>query len=392
MTALRLTAPELAIVLSGALWGLYWIPVRYLEARGVGVVWFTLAVFVAGLVLLVPVVVRWPGARAAFTPRMLVTGFLTGGAFVLYSIAIALTEVVTAILLFYLSPVWATVLGRFVLAERLTGARLAALGLGLGGLWVVLGGESGAPLPRNLGDWFALVSGIAWAAGTIRVHQDAAVSPAAHVTSLFVGGTAATALIALLPPVDPRPPGSSPRGRPRRDRPRRRGGERGEHARRPVGGAAREPGARGAAHDDGGGDGSRLGRRVRRRGVRRGAGGRIGADRRRRRRRGAAGGPPPSRPAGRRPISRAVRLGSAPVTPSGPGGRRKAGRPNAARRMRPGGGAARRWRDAPGSRRGSSPKPADQKSPGPMMPSGAGLIGTCPGCAATRAIQAPTAG
>ena len=104
------------------------------------------------------------------------TGFLTGGAFVLYSIAIALTEVVTAILLFYLSPVWATVLGRFVLAERLTGARLAALGLGLGGLWVVLGGESGAPLPRNLGDWFALVSGIAWAAGTIRVHQDAAVS------------------------------------------------------------------------------------------------------------------------------------------------------------------------------------------------------------------------
>ena len=206
MTALRLTAPELAIVLSGALWGLYWIPVRYLEARGVGVVWFTLAVFVAGLVLLVPVVARWPGARAAFTPRMLVTGFLTGGAFVLYSIAIALTEVVTAILLFYLSPVWATVLGRFVLAERLTGARLAALGLGLGGLWVVLGGESGAPLPRNLGDWFALVSGIAWAAGTIRVHQDAAVSPAAHVTSLFVGGTAATALIALLPPVDPGPP------------------------------------------------------------------------------------------------------------------------------------------------------------------------------------------
>ena len=201
----RLTAPELAIALSGALWGLYWIPVRYLEARGVDAVWLTLGVFGAGLVLLVPVVVRWPGARAAFTPRMLVTGLLTGGAFILYSIAIALTEVVTAILLFYLSPVWATVLGRFVLGEHLTGTRLAALGLALGGLWVVLGGESGVPLPRNTGDWFALAAGVAWALGTIRVHQDTAVPPVAHVTSLFVGGTVATVLVSLLPFVDPGP-------------------------------------------------------------------------------------------------------------------------------------------------------------------------------------------
>ena len=201
----RLTAPELAIVFSGALWGLYWIPVRYLEARGVDAVWLTLGVFVTGLVLLVPVVVRWPGARAAFTPRMLVTGLLTGGAFILYSIAIALTEVVTAILLFYLSPVWATVLGRMVLGEHLTGARIAALGLGLGGLWVVLGGESGVPLPRNTGDWFALTAGVAWAFGTIRVYQDTAETPVAHVTSLFVGGTVATVLVSLLPFVDPGP-------------------------------------------------------------------------------------------------------------------------------------------------------------------------------------------
>ena len=195
----RLSGPEIAIVVSGALWGLYWIPVRYLEARGFGAVWFTLGVFVAGLVLLVPALIRWPHARAAFTPRMLITGLLTGGAFILYSISIALTDVVTAILLFYLSPVWATVLGRLVLAERLTRARLAALGLGLGGLWVVLGGESGVPLPRNTGDWFALVAGLAWAFGTIRVHQDAAVSPTAHVTSLFIGGTAAVLIVSLLP-------------------------------------------------------------------------------------------------------------------------------------------------------------------------------------------------
>ena len=36
---LRLTTPEIAILASGALWGLYWIPLRHLEGRGVDAVW-----------------------------------------------------------------------------------------------------------------------------------------------------------------------------------------------------------------------------------------------------------------------------------------------------------------------------------------------------------------
>ena len=195
----RLTAPEIAIAAFGSIWGLYWIPVRYLEARGVDVIWTTLGLFVGGLALLAPILARHPPARAVLTPRMLLTGLLTGGAFVLYSIAIALTEVVTAILLFYLSPVWATLLGRVLLGERLVATRLVALVLGLGGLWVVLGGESGVPLPRNPGDWYALIAGIAWALGTLRVHEDTATSPVAHVTALFIGGTAVIAVFSLLP-------------------------------------------------------------------------------------------------------------------------------------------------------------------------------------------------
>lgn len=195
----RLAAPEIAILVSGALWGLYWIPVRHLHDEGVDVVWTTLGLFVVALAIFVPVLIRHPPARAAFSTRMIATGMLTGGAFVLYSISIVFTEVVTAILLFYLSPVWATVLGRVLLGERLTGSRAAALVLGLGGLWVVLGGESGVPLPRNIGDWCALVAGVTWALGSLRVHQDATVSTAAHTAALFVGGTVVIAVIALLP-------------------------------------------------------------------------------------------------------------------------------------------------------------------------------------------------
>ena len=199
MTRPRLTGPETAIAISGALWGLYWIPIRHLEARGMGVVWIMLGLFATALAIFVPILVRHLPARAVFAPRMLLTGLFTGGSFVLYSVSIVLTEVVTAILLFYLSPVWATALGRLLLGERLTGSRVAALALGLGGLWVVLGGESGVPLPRNAGDWCALIAGVTWALGTLRVHQDAEVSPIAHTAALFVGGTAVIATIALLP-------------------------------------------------------------------------------------------------------------------------------------------------------------------------------------------------
>ena len=207
----RLTGPETAIAISGALWGLYWIPVRHLEASGVGVVWMTVGLFVVALALLVPVLIRHPPARAVFTPRMLATGLLTGSSFVLYSVSIVLTEVVTAILLFYLSPVWATVLGRVLLAERFTVSRVAALVLGLGGLWVVLGGESGLPLPRNPGDWCALTAGLTWALGTLRVHQDAAISPIAHTGALFVGGAVVIAIVALLPAMEaPVPAATAP--------------------------------------------------------------------------------------------------------------------------------------------------------------------------------------
>ena len=196
---MRLAAPEAAIVAFGALWGLYWIPIRHLEARGVDAVWTTLGLFICALALVVPLVVRTAQVRVLLTPRMLLTGLLTGGSFVLYSISIALTEVVTAILLFYLSPVWATLLGRALLGERLTRTRVAALALGFGGLWVVLGGEAWVPLPANAGDWCALTAGVTWAFGTLRVHQDTAISSVAHCASLFVGGAVVIAVVSLLP-------------------------------------------------------------------------------------------------------------------------------------------------------------------------------------------------
>ena len=65
---LRLTRPEIAIVACGAMWGLYWIPLRHLEGHGVDAVWTMRGLFVVSLVVLVPFLIRHAPTRTGFTP------------------------------------------------------------------------------------------------------------------------------------------------------------------------------------------------------------------------------------------------------------------------------------------------------------------------------------
>ena len=104
----------------------------------------------------------------------LLPGLLSGFAFALYIASINETEVVRAILLFYMSPLWSTLLGVVILKERLTPNRMIALLLAFSGLYVVLVVESGLPIPRNTGDWFALVSGACWSIASVKLFQDGA--------------------------------------------------------------------------------------------------------------------------------------------------------------------------------------------------------------------------
>jgi drug/metabolite transporter (DMT)-like permease len=104
----------------------------------------------------------------------LLPGLLAGFAFALYIASLVLTDVVRAILLFYMSPLWSTLLGILVLKERLTGNRVVALLLAFSGLYIVLVVEGGLPIPRNKGDWFALTSGFCWSIASVKLFQGGA--------------------------------------------------------------------------------------------------------------------------------------------------------------------------------------------------------------------------
>ena len=158
--------PAIAVALCGAMWGVFWVPLHWFGSEGGGGAWVSLIFNALAMLSALP----WLTQRKAWTGFMdqSVNGLLLGTAFSLYTVSLVLTDVIHAILLFYLTPVWSTIAGWLLFRERLSASRLLAMAMGFAGLAVVLGVKDGIPLPRNWGDALALLSGMLWAAGTIR--------------------------------------------------------------------------------------------------------------------------------------------------------------------------------------------------------------------------------
>ena len=166
--------PSIAIAIGAAFWGLYWIPIRGIEQAGAHAFWTGPIIFGAATLLFLPLMLIRIQNYFEHWRHILLPGLLAGFAFALYIASLNLTDVVRAILLFYMSPLWSTFLGIVVLKERLTGNRVVALMLAFSGLYVVLVVESGLPIPRNNGDWFALLSGLCWSVASVKLFQDGA--------------------------------------------------------------------------------------------------------------------------------------------------------------------------------------------------------------------------
>lgn len=165
MRALRSpAAPSLAVAGSAVVWGLWWIPVRALDARGLTGDWASLALFGAAAATMLPII-AWRFRAGGRLDRIAVSaGFLFGSMMVAWNHALIDGEVMRVTLLFYLAPIWATLFGFLFLRDTPTPRRVAGIALGIGGAAVILGADWNAvPLPRDFSDWLSLGAGIAFA-------------------------------------------------------------------------------------------------------------------------------------------------------------------------------------------------------------------------------------
>lgn len=160
-----------AVLLSTVLWGTTWLPLRRIREGGPG------GELATAIGLALPLVVLLP--LALYRLRQTVSGVrVLGGVGLLLALGIALYaeglvrgQVARVILLFYLMPVWSTLLGRMAYGVPITRNRVGAIASGLAGLAVICGFGFATPLAWSSADAMALAGGFAWAWAAIAVNR-----------------------------------------------------------------------------------------------------------------------------------------------------------------------------------------------------------------------------
>ena len=162
---------KLACLYAGAVWGLFWIPLRALEDAGIHCLWITVVYFLIPTICITPVTLkRWKNVKKGGLSLQL-TAMLSGGALLLYSTSIVYTDVVRAMLLFYLTPIWATILARIFLNDAITPSRILAMAMAILGMLTIFGLGARFPIPQNIGDWLGIASGVLWAIAMVRLRM-----------------------------------------------------------------------------------------------------------------------------------------------------------------------------------------------------------------------------
>jgi drug/metabolite transporter (DMT)-like permease len=158
------------VFLASALWGVLWIPMRYVESFSLSGLW------VVSLFHLLPAIVMSPFVISDFIAYRrywfitVLAGGLMGIGFVLYGLGLVVASVTKTTVLFYLTPVWATLFAYILLSER----------FGLGRWLAIIGGIIGCLLVTRVNpfafgydnaDLLGLMSGVAWAAGSVVIRR-----------------------------------------------------------------------------------------------------------------------------------------------------------------------------------------------------------------------------
>ncbi len=155
--------PTCAIIFTTFLWGTWWIPLRKLDSTADGAIWFTGVGVLLPALCFVPLMLRRHKRLLAGGWPLVICALSFGVACAFYAEGAMRGNVARVILLFYMTPIWSTLLARVLLAEPITHRRLASIVIGLGGMWILLGGDGSVPLPHDVAEWMGLIAGFAWA-------------------------------------------------------------------------------------------------------------------------------------------------------------------------------------------------------------------------------------
>lgn len=193
-------AATACLLLNAFIWGVSWWPFRHLHGLGLHPLWTTAVVYALALGA---IVLRWPRS-----PRWLLDApslwwlvLASGATNAAFNWAMSIGDVVRVVLLFYLMPLWAVLLARLVLGERLTGWAIARVALALAGAAIVLT-PAGARWPAlgalGLPEWLGILGGFSFALNNVMLRRESHRPAEARAFAMFLGGVIVAAVVALL--------------------------------------------------------------------------------------------------------------------------------------------------------------------------------------------------
>ncbi len=191
-------AASLSLLVAATLWGVFWYPLRWLESQGIGGLWATLLIYIGTCVYFIPYFKQSFSEIRTQTLLMCVLAVFAGWTNIAFFLAVIDGEVVRVLLLFFMSPIWAILLARFILKEYLAWQNFVALVVALAGMLIMLW-QAGMdyPWPTKTSDWLALSSGMAFAVTNVIMRMAQAISPR---TKAVVGwyGVLAVSLVLIV--------------------------------------------------------------------------------------------------------------------------------------------------------------------------------------------------
>jgi drug/metabolite transporter (DMT)-like permease len=183
-----LLMPVLALVFNAFTWGVSWWPFRQMQALGLHPLWATALIYT--LVAVVLAAWRPTALRDVLrTPALWVLVLASGSTNAAFNWGVTSGDVMRVVLLFYLMPLWALMLARWLLHEPLRPGAVLRAALALGGAMVILWpADGGWPLPHRLADWLGLIGGIAFALNNTMLRREARREASSRALAMFVGG------------------------------------------------------------------------------------------------------------------------------------------------------------------------------------------------------------
>ena len=177
-----------ACLVAATLWGLYWIPLRFLDNSGISGLWASVLIYFVSFFFIFP---RFYSLRADFYASKtlyILLAIFAGWTNLGFVLALLEGEVVRVMILFYLSPVWATLLAFFILNERLKKRNIFALVLAVAGVFLISWHpEIEFMKSFDRADFYAISSGLAFAVTNILVRKIGGLTHAVKMCSSWFG-------------------------------------------------------------------------------------------------------------------------------------------------------------------------------------------------------------